>query len=274
MRTDTSGAGYAIYWASVNGKLVVAGDYVTEARREAIAKLGLTASFAEESEAFALDANGDGPIATCYKSGEAVFIKDVASSNMKRKDIAAKYGIRQVAFVPMEGGVMEYGTSEGACTQDWDELPVCPTMPKAEMRKAYENLGASYSLFWQNKDGANFEVVAEHTTDSRKDALKKVRQDDKTFAIESKAFKLSADGDVRRTIEPAPNPTRTTTLRSTRACALQHPSSCLRGTHAHTTVRASPTHSLIAAPRVRGCVPRRGGRAPWRRRSGQRRRSC
>ena len=168
---------------------------MTEASRELLKGVGISGSYAEESESFTLDANGDGPIASCFKSGEPVFIEDVANSAMKRKEIAAKYGVKQIAFVPMEGGVMEYGTSKG---KEWSQPPDCPTMPKAAMRKGFEILGASYCVFWQNKDGSNFEVVADFTTDSRRIALKKIRGDDKTFGSESKAFKLPADGNVRR----------------------------------------------------------------------------
>ena len=60
MRCDTSGAGYAIFWANVNGKLTVAADYVTDARREEIKAKKLPKSFAEESESITLDATGDG----------------------------------------------------------------------------------------------------------------------------------------------------------------------------------------------------------------------
>jgi hypothetical protein len=60
MRCDTSGAGYAIFWANVNGKLTVAADYVTDARREEIKSKKLQQSFAEESESITLDATGDG----------------------------------------------------------------------------------------------------------------------------------------------------------------------------------------------------------------------
>merc|ERR1711871_1319562 len=119
---------------------------------------------------------------------------DVKTSSLKRKDIAMKYGIQQIAWVPMEGGVMEFGTSEGPSTADWDSLPKCPTMPKAEIRKGFENLGASYCLFWQNKN-MQFSVVAEYTTASRKEALQQTRGDSKTFASESKAFFLDAKGD-------------------------------------------------------------------------------
>jgi hypothetical protein len=188
-RCDTSGAGYAIYWCNVDGQLVVASDYVTEERKAELAKKGFDKSFAEESEAFALSTTADGPVATCYKTGEPVFVEDVATSQMKRKALAAKYGIGQVAWVPMEGGVMEFGTSVGDSTATWDELPKCPTMPKEEMRKGLENLGASYCLFWQNKN-MEFRVVADYTTESRKEALAQYRGDDKTFAAESRKIML------------------------------------------------------------------------------------
>jgi len=195
MRCDTSGAGYAIYWCNVDGQLVVSEDYITEARKAALAEKGFTKSFAQESEPFALSVDGDGPVATCYKTGAPQFVGDVSKSSMKRKELAAKYGIQQVAWVPMEGGVMEFGTSEGSSTANWgDEMPGCPTMPKAEMRKGFENLGASYCLFWQNRN-MEFSVVAEYTTESRKQALQEKRNDDKTFATESKVFKLDAKGN-------------------------------------------------------------------------------
>ena len=101
MRCDTSGAGYAIYWANVNGKLVVAGDYVTDARKEKLKTKGFDKSFAEESESFALDVNGAGPVAECFNSGKPVFVKSIADSIMKRKDLAAQYGVEQCAFVPI-----------------------------------------------------------------------------------------------------------------------------------------------------------------------------
>jgi hypothetical protein len=194
MRCDTSGAGYAIYWCNVDGQLVVAGDYVTDSRKAMLAAKGFELSFAEESEPFSLPALGEGPVATCYQTGTPQFVKDVSQSSMKRKALAAKYGIKQVAWVPMEGGVMEFGTSEGPCTADWDSMPMCPTMPKAEIRKGFENLGASYCLFWQNRN-MEYSVVAEYTSQSRKEALKADRGDDKTFATESKEFSLDAKGD-------------------------------------------------------------------------------
>jgi len=194
MRTDTSGAGYAIFWANIDGNLVVAGDYVTPARKAELADKGFDKSFAEESEGQVMPVRGFGPIASAYRKNESFFVSDVAASNFKRKDLALKYGIAQVAFTPMEGGVIEYGTSDGPSTANWETLPDCPVMPKSDMRKGFENLGASYGLFWQKK-GDVFEVVADYTTESRRLALAKIRGDDKTFATESRAYNIAVDGD-------------------------------------------------------------------------------
>jgi hypothetical protein len=113
---------------------------------------------------------------------------------MKRKDLAAKYGICQVAFIPFEQGVLEFGTSEGPCTATWTELPKVPTMPKAAMRRGFENLGASYCMFW-SKEGDTFKVTADYVTESRKRALQAARGDDETFCSKSREIIVEADGD-------------------------------------------------------------------------------
>jgi hypothetical protein len=194
MRCDTSGAGYAIYWANVNGKLVVAGDYVTDARKEKLKTKGFDKSFAEESESFALDVNGAGPVAECFNSGKPVFVKSIADSIMKRKDLAAQYGVEQCAFVPMEGGVMEYGTSDGECTADWKSIEDARTaiMPKAEMKAAFE-AGATHMIFWR-KVGDNYECGASFVLPERVRALKTARGDDKSYTSESQGMKFPADG--------------------------------------------------------------------------------
>jgi len=193
MRCDTSGAGYAIYWANENGKLVVAGDYITDARRAALSAKGLEKSFAEESETWTLDASADGSVATVYKSKQPLLITDIASSNMKRKDLAAKYGLAQICFIPFEGGVLEYGTSDGPCTATWEEMPKCPLVPKAALRQAFENFGASYAMFWV-KDGNAFKAVADYVTDARRESLKVSRGDDETFCSKSRGVTIDANG--------------------------------------------------------------------------------
>jgi hypothetical protein len=188
MRTDTTDASYSIFWSALNGMLVVSGDYVADKERDRLLELGLKSSFAEKSEAYVLDMQGNGPVAMAYRSGAPVFIPDVSKSNMKRKGLAETYGIKQVAMIPMEGGIMEYGTSEGG----WSSVPTAPTMPKVDMRRGFENFGASYCLFWQKQANGYYSAVAEHTTDERKAALRKARGDDKTFASESMKLKLDS----------------------------------------------------------------------------------
>jgi hypothetical protein len=135
------------------------------------------------------------PIATVLKTGKPLFIKDVGSSNLKRKDLALKYGIGQIAFSQFESGILEFGTSSGPSTADWVEMPKCPTMPKAAMRRAFENLGATYTLFWE-KQGDKFVAIADYTTDARKAELKQSRGDDKSFSSESrKCTDIDAKGN-------------------------------------------------------------------------------
>merc|ERR1719313_1427671 len=85
MRCDTSGAGYATYWAFENGKFVVADDYVTDARKAALNAKGLTKSFAEESEKVILSEFSDDPIATVRNTRRPVFIGNVTSVPLTRK---------------------------------------------------------------------------------------------------------------------------------------------------------------------------------------------
>jgi len=194
MRCDTSGAGYAIYWANVNGKLVVAGDYVTDARKEELKSKGFEKSFAEESEAFAFDASGDGPIATVYKTREPLFVSDIVSSNLQRRELAAKYGLGQICFIPFEAGVLEFGTSDGSSTATWENMPVCPLIPKAELRRGFENLGAAYAMFWV-KEGESFKIVADYVSDTREKTLKASRGDDETFCSKSRGVAIDDNGD-------------------------------------------------------------------------------
>mmetsp|Transcript_85119 Transcript_85119/g.214607 ORF Transcript_85119/g.214607 Transcript_85119/m.214607 type:complete len:611 (-) Transcript_85119:351-2183(-) len=194
MCCDTSGAGYAIYWANENGKLVVAGDYVSDARKEELKGKGFEKSFAEESEAYALDASGDGPVATVYNTKEPLFVSDIATSNLNRKDLATKYGLGQVCFIPFEAGVLEFGTSEGASTATWEKMPGSPLIPKAALRRGFENLGAAYAMFWA-KEGESFKVVADYVTDAHRRALKGSRGDDETFCSKSREVTIDANGD-------------------------------------------------------------------------------
>ena len=104
-----------------------------------------------------------------------------------------RYGVRQIAFVQFESGILEFGNSADPSTADWAEMPKCPTLPKAAMRRAFENLGATYALFWE-KQGNKFIAVADYTTDARKAELQKSRGDEKLFAVESRKWASSLEG--------------------------------------------------------------------------------
>merc|ERR1719445_721171 len=100
-----------------------------------------------------MDAQGDGPVATAFRTKEPHFIKDISSSNMRRKKLAAKYGILQAAFVPFESGVLEFGTSDGPCTADWVKMPEVSKVVsslQASMKSTCEHTGAGYAIYWLN----------------------------------------------------------------------------------------------------------------------------
>merc|ERR1719343_670254 len=194
MRCDTSGAGYALYWKETDGKAVVAGDYVTPARKAALEAKGKTSSFAEASKEYTMEVSGDGPVATVLKTREPVYIQDVTTCDtMKRGGVAAEYGIKSVCLVPVPGGVLEYGTSDGACTADWTCMDDArkAIMPKEDLQKAFDE-GATHVIFWSKK-GDEFVVGADFVVPERLRALKAARGDDKSYTTESENMKIPAD---------------------------------------------------------------------------------
>jgi len=173
---------------------VVAGDYVTPARAAALADMGKTTSFAEASKEYTLDPTGDGPVATVIKTGEPLYIQDVATCDtMKRGRLAVDWGIQSICLVPVPGGVMEYGTSDESSTADWTCMEDArqAIMPKAELETAF-NSGATHAIFWWRK-GDEFVVGASFVVPERVRALKAARGDDKTYTSESALLKIPAD---------------------------------------------------------------------------------
>merc|ERR1719230_12963 len=141
-----------------------------------------------------MDASGKGPIATVFRTKEPLFLEDPLSAGMKRHDLVKEFGLQQISFIPFERGVLEFGTDIGEATASWTELPEVPNLPKAAIRKGFENLGASYCMYWA-KDGDQFKVTADYVSDSRKKLLRETRGDDKTFCSESRGVTLDANGD-------------------------------------------------------------------------------
>jgi len=103
MQCEISGAGYAIYWTPVGDELVVAGSYITPARKAALAAQGKEGSFAEAGKDFQLPQDGSGPIATVYATLDPMFIADAgACDQLKRKEIANHFGIASMSLIPFE----------------------------------------------------------------------------------------------------------------------------------------------------------------------------
>eukprot|EP00931_Biecheleriopsis_adriatica_P102939 TRINITY_DN77844_c0_g1_i1.p1 TRINITY_DN77844_c0_g1~~TRINITY_DN77844_c0_g1_i1.p1 ORF type:complete len:690 (-),score=134.65 TRINITY_DN77844_c0_g1_i1:23-2092(-) len=183
MRCDTTGASYCIYWGEVDDKLVVAGSYVTLKGGAQCKKYASACQKLQLDESTML-----GKVAA---TREAAFISDVETcAEFTRAALCKECGIKSACIIPFEDGVLEYGSIDA-----WDAAPQCPTMPKAEMKRAFEHFGASYLLFWVEKDG-EFEAVAEYTTPQRKKALRNRRGDNDTFASRSQAHKLGNDSMV------------------------------------------------------------------------------
>jgi hypothetical protein len=195
MRCDTSGAGYAIYWKESCGELTITGSYLTDAWKKELMEAGREKSFAEASFGTKLAAKGDGPVASCFQSQEPVYVQEVARSNMQRKDHAIKCGIKSVCFVPVAGGVMEYGASDGPGTADWTTIEDARTaiMPKAEMKRAFAN-GATHLIFWK-RDGDVYVSGAWFLTVERVRALKASGGDGKSYTSESITMSFPATGD-------------------------------------------------------------------------------
>ena len=185
IRCDTTGAQYAIYWSDQGGVLQATGTYAAKPS---------AAQYTRESQEVTLDAGGQGPIALVQRTGSPFFIPDVRVSTLKRKELALKYGISQVAMLPFEAGVIEFGNCR-TCEQ-WAGIPDAPIIPKAPLRTAFEDLGALYVMFWK-ADFVNKELRVIGHYENPRDARRRLalRGDGKSFVKISRELTLDLDDD-------------------------------------------------------------------------------
>ena len=181
------------YWVEDHGQFVVASSYVTVAFEAALAVKGITKSLAEASKGVTIPTDGDGPIASVVKDGTPTFIEDAPTSQLSRNGLLSSYGVHSVILEPVEGGVLEFGNSDGLGLAAWTGLPQCPDVPQAELRTGFA-AGAVNTMFWA-LEGEDYVIKADYVLPERQSALKKHRSDDKTFTSESRHMKLSALGD-------------------------------------------------------------------------------
>jgi hypothetical protein len=190
LRCDTTGAQYAIYWSEQSGKLKAMGAYAVSPS---------VASYVEESKGIFLDAVGTGPIATVQRTGEARFIDNVAYSDLKRKELAFKFGVSQVAMLPFEAGVIEFGNTRSR--PQWASLPRAPNMPKPQLRKAFEDLGALYAMYWK-LEGNHLRVIADYENPRETQLRKALRGDGESFIKISRglAIDIGEEGPVQEAL--------------------------------------------------------------------------
>lgn len=185
-----------MYWKEVEGKLVIAGEYVTPQRQETLRKLNKKASFAEASQKITIDVGSDTPFARVMQTDAPVFIQDVKTcTTMDRAGLAAEYAIGSLCLIPVEGGMIEYGTSceESQCTAVWNSVEDACTavMPRGEMKRAFEN-GATHVIFWKLVDG-QYVCGADYVIPERIRALKG-KGIDTSYTTESEEMSFAADG--------------------------------------------------------------------------------
>jgi len=189
LRCDTTGAAYAIYWSEQGGKLKAQGEYAASPSAK---------DYTEGSKAFALDAEGGGPIATVQRMGQPAFVEDVSLSTLQRRELALKNGVSQVALLPFEAGVLEFGNIRA--NQQWPDIPKAPNMPKQDLRKAFEDLGALYVLYWKADFVSNtLRVIADYENPRETQLRSALRGDGESFVKISRGLTLdlNAGGPVQ-----------------------------------------------------------------------------
>jgi len=192
MRCDTSGAGYSAYWTQEEGEYVIAGTYVTPACEAELRAAGRSGSFPEASQGLRLPAAGGSPVATVGSTLRPFFVPQAsAEETMGRGALAADYGVESICMKATEGGVIEFGTAKGSTS--WAAMPDVPDLPKAEMKKAFDDIGAVYMCFWQ-KQGETYFITGGFELPERRRALKGYRGDEETFPVFQQ---LDASGKLR-----------------------------------------------------------------------------
>lgn len=139
---EVLGASYTMFWA-LNGnqrEFNVLAEHVTTARRAALKLVrGDDKTFCSESRALRIPSSGSGPIATAAQTREVVVVDDV--STMRRAELAKEFDISKVSFVPVEGGVLEYGVPS--------TLSLDSNLLEATLKLRVETSGAGYALYWK-----------------------------------------------------------------------------------------------------------------------------
>ena len=167
--------------------------YVAQWHRDELDAAGKKLSYAEVSQAVTYDMLGDSPVAEVMRTRKAKYVPDVkAVLNSERAKIAEEYMIESSAFVPVLGGVIEYGTSASRPWKGGEECAFKQIMPNEDIDEALKE-GATYIMYWDRDDEARtYKQTA--TFELAKNKLTLNDKVDKSFLTECKDFVLDADG--------------------------------------------------------------------------------
>ena len=199
MQCEASGAAYAMYWKDTGGKAVVAGSYINPVHTAQMLANGKKLSFAEAS----LSIIKNWEMETCavgkvLMTRKPIFIKDAKISSVlapERVIAAREYGIQSICMVPVLGGVVEYGTSDGPCTATWQSFEDAGSdgLPKAELKKAFRG-GATYAIFWKPDYRSGKYAMAANFETSAQSLSQEARDPSTTYVSECKAYAPNIGG--------------------------------------------------------------------------------
>jgi len=199
MQCELSGAGYALYWtlAKPSGyepwveKAVVAGSYVSEAREAVLRAEGRTSSCVEESKAYVLDASTPSPTFAALQTKKPLYLQEAVECEVfERRELFRTYNIGSVAFEPMPGGVLEFGTTKGPCTSDWGSIDDArgALVPFDVLEEAF-TAGATHTIFWRQV-GDELVPSASYIIPERARMLQQARGDTKSYTLESLSMRI------------------------------------------------------------------------------------
>lgn len=102
----TTGSSYVIFWerSGASTRPAIEGAYATERHQSSVKARGLNATFASESERFIAAHGDDIAITSVLNTSSPIIFQDVSlgSSDMERRDLALRYGLRQVCAVSIQ----------------------------------------------------------------------------------------------------------------------------------------------------------------------------
>jgi predicted membrane chloride channel (bestrophin family) len=197
MQSEATNAAYAMYWKETGGSAVVLGSYVSPKHTDELKQSGKSLSFAEASQAVVLKADASTAVGKVLSTRQPIFVKDAKTSTVisaNRVAAAKEYGIESICFVPVLGGVVEYGTSDGACTATWESYEEAGSdgLPKAELEKVFRG-GATYAIYWKPDYAiGKYRAAASYETQSQ--ALSKRAAEGKTYVKECLGFSPNVGG--------------------------------------------------------------------------------